>query len=277
MVVDGDDLRDLDRHGHEATSAKLLPVRVTSASASETTSAKRADGSGPADATGVDPAAVRSLQWALYAVPIVGFLAAGWAHRWVSEDGFIYLRVVRQIRAGNGPVFNAGERAEAFTGHALGRAPGDRRSRDPDPPRMDRGVDRSRVRCGRDSASRCRPHAGSSRSHELDRSGRTTRRHVLRSLRSHRLRRDPPGVDLRDEWTRRRPHVRMARSLLVDPRRLDAHSGPAHDGAAGGRPRPRLAGTTGARAHQRRIPGPRTRGAVVAAIVGGPRAASSRQ
>jgi arabinofuranosyltransferase len=34
----------------------------------------------------------------------------------VSEDAFIYLRVVRQIRAGHGPVFNVGERVEAFTG-----------------------------------------------------------------------------------------------------------------------------------------------------------------
>lgn len=31
------------------------------------------------------------------------------------DDGFIYLRIVRQFRAGNGPVFNAGQRVEAFT------------------------------------------------------------------------------------------------------------------------------------------------------------------
>jgi arabinofuranosyltransferase len=48
--------------------------------------------------------------------PVVGFVGAGWAHRWITDDGFIYLRVVQQIRAGNGPVFNAGQRVEAFTG-----------------------------------------------------------------------------------------------------------------------------------------------------------------
>ncbi|MGH9027535.1 MAG: hypothetical protein ACRDWD_15680, partial [Acidimicrobiia bacterium] len=39
----------------------------------------------------------------------------GWARRWIVDDGFIYLRVVRQITSGNGPVFNKGERVEAFT------------------------------------------------------------------------------------------------------------------------------------------------------------------
>jgi arabinofuranosyltransferase len=34
----------------------------------------------------------------------------------MTDDGFIYLRVVRQINAGNGPVFNDGQRVEAFTG-----------------------------------------------------------------------------------------------------------------------------------------------------------------
>jgi arabinofuranosyltransferase len=43
-------------------------------------------------------------------------LAVGaWLYRWMVDDGFIYLRVVRQIQAGHGPVFNAGERVEATT------------------------------------------------------------------------------------------------------------------------------------------------------------------
>lgn len=41
---------------------------------------------------------------------------AGFQRRWMSDDGHIYVRTVRQILAGNGPVFNAGERAEASTG-----------------------------------------------------------------------------------------------------------------------------------------------------------------
>jgi arabinofuranosyltransferase len=57
-----------------------------------------------------------ALQRALFAVPVVVFLAAGWAHRQVYEDAFIYLRVVRQLRSGHGPVFNRGQRVEAFTG-----------------------------------------------------------------------------------------------------------------------------------------------------------------
>lgn len=37
-------------------------------------------------------------------------------HRaWISDDGLIFLRTVRQVLAGNGPVFNAGERVEANT------------------------------------------------------------------------------------------------------------------------------------------------------------------
>jgi arabinofuranosyltransferase len=58
----------------------------------------------------------RGLQGALYAAPVAGYLCAGWVNRWITDDGFIYMRVVQQIRAGNGPVFNNGERVEAFTG-----------------------------------------------------------------------------------------------------------------------------------------------------------------
>lgn len=47
---------------------------------------------------------------------MVVYLVCGWSRRWMSDDGFIYLRVVRQTLAGNGPVFNAGERVEAATG-----------------------------------------------------------------------------------------------------------------------------------------------------------------
>ncbi|HEY8984537.1 MAG TPA: hypothetical protein VIU15_33805 [Streptomyces sp.] len=38
-----------------------------------------------------------------------------WQRRWLSDDGLIVVRTVRQILAGNGPVFNAGERVEAVT------------------------------------------------------------------------------------------------------------------------------------------------------------------
>ncbi|MCS5480527.1 hypothetical protein NYP18_12775 [Corynebacterium sp. YIM 101645] len=41
--------------------------------------------------------------------------AGGWQRRWMSDDGLIVLRTVRNLLAGNGPVFNAGERVEANT------------------------------------------------------------------------------------------------------------------------------------------------------------------
>jgi arabinofuranosyltransferase len=57
-----------------------------------------------------------TVQGAVFALPPLVLLGAGWAHRATTEDAFIYLRVVRQIRDGHGPVFNIGQRVEAFTG-----------------------------------------------------------------------------------------------------------------------------------------------------------------
>ncbi|MCU1369453.1 MAG: transrane protein, partial [Ilumatobacteraceae bacterium] len=53
-----------------------------------------------------------------YAAPAVVaafFGAMAWSHRWLHEDGLINLRVVQNLLAGRGPVYNAGERIEAFT------------------------------------------------------------------------------------------------------------------------------------------------------------------
>ena len=41
-----------------------------------------------------------------------------WQRRWISDDGLIVLRTVRNLLAGNGPVFNAGERVESNTSTA---------------------------------------------------------------------------------------------------------------------------------------------------------------
>ena len=49
------------------------------------------------------------------ALPVAAFGWAAWNRRWMSDDGFIYLRVVDQLLAGNGPVFNIGERVEIAT------------------------------------------------------------------------------------------------------------------------------------------------------------------
>ncbi len=54
-------------------------------------------------------------RWWLPLVVAVGFIAAVIDHRWIGDDGFINLRVIANLVAGNGPVFNAGERVEAVT------------------------------------------------------------------------------------------------------------------------------------------------------------------
>lgn len=62
------------------------------------------------------PAAVR--RWfplAVLLAPAVVVLVGAWIHRWVDEDGFINLRVIDQVLAGHGPVFNEGERVEVST------------------------------------------------------------------------------------------------------------------------------------------------------------------
>ncbi len=56
-----------------------------------------------------------TLAWAVALVPAAAMAWGGWAHRWTNEDAFINYRVVEHLMAGNGPVFNAGERVEAFT------------------------------------------------------------------------------------------------------------------------------------------------------------------
>ncbi|MDQ1386262.1 MAG: arabinofuranosyltransferase, partial [Actinomycetota bacterium] len=57
----------------------------------------------------------RGLQGAAVGVPLALLAVVGFAHRFIFDDGFIYLRVVRQVRVGHGPVFNTGQRVEAFT------------------------------------------------------------------------------------------------------------------------------------------------------------------
>jgi arabinofuranosyltransferase len=53
-------------------------------------------------------------QLPILVLPLI-WLVMAWQRRWISDDGLIEARVVRQILAGNGPVFNVGERVEANT------------------------------------------------------------------------------------------------------------------------------------------------------------------
>jgi len=61
------------------------------------------------------PASARLSLWAgVFAVSAL-FGWGAWQRRWIADDGLIVLRTVRNLMAGNGPVFNAGERVEANT------------------------------------------------------------------------------------------------------------------------------------------------------------------
>ena len=60
------------------------------------------------------PLAARAVTAAMLA-PVVLLAIAGWDRRWVSDDAFINLRVVDLLGQGHGPVFNVGERVEAYT------------------------------------------------------------------------------------------------------------------------------------------------------------------
>ncbi|MFE9772848.1 hypothetical protein ACFYOV_14415 [Streptomyces sp. NPDC005931] len=62
------------------------------------------------------PGPPRLWRAALVAAPTAALFVLGYRRRWICDDGLIYLRPVRQILAGNGPVFNVGERAESSTG-----------------------------------------------------------------------------------------------------------------------------------------------------------------
>ncbi len=55
------------------------------------------------------------LQVGILALPVVVLAVVAWTHRSMFLDGYIYLHVVQNVLAGNGPVFNAGQRVEVFT------------------------------------------------------------------------------------------------------------------------------------------------------------------
>ena len=73
--------------------------------------------SAPASAHAVSsPRRRRSVTQALViAVPILCLVLIAWSRRWVDEDAFLNFRIVDQIRAGHGPVFNVGQRVEVAT------------------------------------------------------------------------------------------------------------------------------------------------------------------
>ncbi len=56
--------------------------------------------------------------WLPVILLVLAFGAMAWSHRWLHEDGLINLRVIENLLAGRGPVYNQGERIEAFTSPA---------------------------------------------------------------------------------------------------------------------------------------------------------------
>lgn len=50
----------------------------------------------------------------LFITPALMALLA-WQRRWITDDGFIDLRIVEHLLRGDGPLFNTGERVEAYT------------------------------------------------------------------------------------------------------------------------------------------------------------------
>lgn len=63
----------------------------------------------------VSPRVARVVYAAGIAITGALFFWGAWQRRWIADDGLIVLRTVRNLLAGNGPVFNAGERVEANT------------------------------------------------------------------------------------------------------------------------------------------------------------------
>ena len=62
---------------------------------------------------------VPGISWLVGTALVTVFFAIGaWQRRWIADDGLIVLRTVLNLLAGNGPVFNAGERVEANTSTA---------------------------------------------------------------------------------------------------------------------------------------------------------------
>ena len=53
--------------------------------------------------------------WIVVAIPTVIVLVGAWSYRWVQEDAFINFRIIDNLLAGHGPVYNVGERVEVYS------------------------------------------------------------------------------------------------------------------------------------------------------------------
>ena len=78
----------------------------------------QAEGGSHADAAPREGRGGQLAFWAGLLAVVAVFFAGAWERRWIADDGLIVLRTVRNLVAGNGPVFNAGERVESNTSTA---------------------------------------------------------------------------------------------------------------------------------------------------------------
>src|SRR3954447_6094031 len=63
----------------------------------------------------VRPRALARWNQLLIALSAVTLMILAYWRRWITDDGLIYIRPIRQIIAGRGPTFNPGERVESAT------------------------------------------------------------------------------------------------------------------------------------------------------------------
>jgi arabinofuranosyltransferase len=94
-----------------------LVLRLSSAdAAAKTRASARRTATGPMGwPTYPYDTTVRVTLWVSVTVVTVLFGWGAWQRRWIADDGLIVLRTVRNLLAGNGPVFNKGERVETNT------------------------------------------------------------------------------------------------------------------------------------------------------------------
>ena len=159
----------------------------------------------------------RGLRRVLFIIPLVIVAATGWAHRFVTDDGFIYFRTVNQLTAGNGPVYNVGQRVESLTSR-----PGSRFSRSPH--RAPIRLEWIAIAIG---------IAGSVAGLALAMAGAATLARVdapdalLVPFRRARIRGDPSGVAVPDERPRNGARVLLGGAVRLSVGRLGPH-GRAH-------------------------------------------------
>ena len=72
---------------------------------------------------------VRVSLWLSVATVALLFGWGAWQRRWIADDGLIVLRTVRNLLAGNGPMFNAGVEARRMMDPAMGTEPDKRKRR----------------------------------------------------------------------------------------------------------------------------------------------------